>query len=125
MRQLALLPSGCHVREIGDRMFFSRDRIYYGSTLAVYILNAHTFSVEKILPCGPKTICSMSVCPLNQNMIAVSCIDGFVCVWDVDADEMTHKISLKFQVNIIWDFSVSTTCTLVSKDVNSVKVYIW
>ena len=126
MKQIAILPSGNHVREFkGETLFFDQDRIFYASTLAIYVLNAFTFNVEKILPCGQKTISSMSVAPHDHNLIAVSCVDGFCCVWNVDEEAMVFKASVQGGYSVLWDPFSTTTCALVSREFNVLKVLVW
>jgi WD40 repeat protein len=126
MKQIAILPSGGHVREAtGDTLFFNNERIFYASTLAIYILNAHTFSIEKILPCGTKTINCISVAPHDNNLVAASCVDGFLCVWNIDNEEMVSKIAVPMEVNIVWDPFCTSEFALISKEPNALKVFKW
>ena len=51
MNQIAILPSGCQINHRISILYFDSRYILYTATLAVYVLNAKTFLIEKVFSC--------------------------------------------------------------------------
>ncbi|GMH65087.1 hypothetical protein TrRE_jg500 [Triparma retinervis] len=86
LEQTRLHPSGCqqwHSAIVGgsDKYFA------FCSTLSVYVYSTRGFQLEKLIDAHSKCITCLSWCPSNPSMFATGSIDGFVTVWDVEADE--------------------------------------
>ena len=75
MNQIAILPAGCLVSS-KDIIFSNEQHIVYASNLALYVLNAQTFILEKIIAVSERTIASIAVSPHDHNMLVATDRDG-------------------------------------------------
>jgi WD40 repeat protein len=124
MRQIAILPSGCQDNTIGTILHFTNDHIFYSSTLAVYVLNAATFVLEKIISLNHKAITSICISPHDNNLMLVSSMDGHVCLWNVADEEILAKIQLPGGASVLWDPFSKAKCGLISNE-SYLKMYTW
>lgn len=125
MRQIAILPSGCQPNALGTILHFNEERIYYASTLAVYVVNARTFIMEKIISLNHKSITSISISPHDNNLMVVSGTDGAVCLWHVENEEILSKIQLPAGSSLLWNLHSRTNVAIVSNEATSLKLYNW
>lgn len=125
MRQIAILPSGCQPNALGTILHFNEDRIYYASTLAVYVVNARTFIMEKIISLNNKSITSISISPHDNNLMVVSGSDGAVCLWHVENEEILSKIQLLTGSSVLWSPHIKNNCAIVCNEATSLKLYNW
>jgi WD40 repeat protein len=123
MRQIGLLPSGCQSARQNSVLLYTDDYIIYASSLAVYILNPRTFQVEKILSCVQRTILSISLCPLNKDLLAVSSFDGTAATWSISNEQVLTKATLGYPNSVAWDPHDRNNCAVISH-VN-VKLFLW
>jgi len=124
MRQVAILPSGCQEKTIGLTLHFDEDRIFYASTLAVYIINATTFVLEKIISLNHKAIVSISISPHDSNLMVVSGMDGSICLWNVEKEEILSKIQITTGANLVWNPHSKLTCAIIANEA-TLKMYSW
>lgn len=124
MRQIAILPSGCQNENKGSVLYFKDDRIIYASSLAVYIMKASTFVIEKILSYNHKTITSISVSPHDDNLLVISGLDGLICLWNIDREEIVTRIQLNNTLTLLWDPYSPNHCAIITNEV-AIKVYYW
>lgn len=86
MKQIGLIPSGCQI--VSTNILFATDKyLFYGSSVAIYILNSKTFIVEKILNVTDKhlTCFSVSVNTNNNNNKLISIgTDGKILLWNIE-----------------------------------------
>lgn len=127
MRQVAILPSGCQADGLGTVLHFNQDRIFYASTLAVYVLNVTTFVLEKIISLNSKAITSISVSPHDSDIMCVSSMDGSLCLWNVTTEEILSKIQISTGGSVLWNPFVKSHCAvLCNENMNSgFKLYTW
>jgi len=124
MRQIAILPSGSQANGFGTVLHFNDERIYYASTLAVYVLSARTFVLEKIISLNSKAISSISVCPHDSNIMCVSSIDGSLCLWNVENEEILSKVQLTTGANLLWNPFSKNECAVLCNE-SCLKLYKW
>lgn len=124
MRQIAILPSGCQERTIGSTLHFAEERIYYASTLAVYVINATTFVLEKIISLNHKAITSINISPHDSNLMVVSGMDGSVCLWNVEKEEILSKIQIPTGACLVWNPHTKLSCAVITNE-STLKMYSW
>jgi len=124
MRQIAILPSGCQERTIGSTLHFAEERIYYASTLAVYVINATTFVLEKIISLNHKAITSINISPHDSNLMVVSGMDGSVCLWNVEKEEILSKIQIPTGACLVWNPHTKLSCAVITNE-STLKMYAW
>ena len=83
MRQIGLIPSGCQLHN-STNIYATEKRIYYGSTVCVYVLNAATYAVEKILKVTERSLTAFCVSPHDENLLVTIGIDGRILLWNVN-----------------------------------------
>ncbi|KAJ1425015.1 WD40-repeat-containing domain protein [Ochromonadaceae sp. CCMP2298] len=125
MRQVAVLPSGVQNQKNGQILHFNNEYIFYASTLAVYVLNAQTFVLERILSLNPKAIVSITFSPSDSNLMVVSSLDGSICLWSVQNEEMLSRIQLKPAGVVVWDPFEPNICGLCVTGTGPLKLYDW
>jgi WD40 repeat protein len=127
MRQVAILPSGGQADGLGTVLHFTSERIYYASTLAVYVLSATTFVLEKIISLNSKAITSISVSPFDSDIMCVSGLDGSLCLWNVQNEELISKVQLTTGASLLWNpFSKQHCAVVCNESPNSgFKLYVW
>ncbi len=92
MRQVGLIPSGCHLGMKGG-LYFADRKIYYSSTLAVYVLSSDNFNIESIVSINEKSISATSLSPHNSNHMAVAGLDGQVSLYDIGREEVLGRLA--------------------------------
>jgi len=105
MKQIKILRSGCQIgyKEI---LYVSNRYIIYASTLAIYVLNAKTFVLEKVLGVTDKQICSIAVSPIDPNLIAISAVNGLVSIWKIDEEikeKQLNTMIIGAKIIFLWD----------------------
>lgn len=123
IRQIGLLQSGAQTKALNSTLHFSEDRIIYSSSLAVYILNSETYLVEKILCSNQKSITSLSISPVDRNLLVVGSVEGIITVWNIEDEIIVRRISVSFPVVVSWDPFSSSACYTLALD--SVRLYSW
>jgi WD40 repeat protein len=124
MRQVAILPSGCQVHYKGSVLFFNEKRFCFASTLAVYVYNSKTFALEKVLSMNQRAITSISVSPHDDDLLAVSGLDGSLSLWKINEEKVIAKVSMSGSVTLTWNpFSVNHIAVLSNNP--NFKFYHW
>lgn len=123
LRQVNLLPSGCQEASANSILHFSERRIIYASSLAVYVLNAKTFAVEKILSSNQRAITCLALSPVHSNLLAVSSQDNSVTVWDIDDEAIVSRSTMTCATFASWDYASAEYVTLLALD--SVRLFSW
>jgi WD40 repeat protein len=123
MRQISILPSGCQLSNLNCLLFFSESRIFYASSLAVYVLDPNTFDIIKVLSIHQKSITSISVSPHDENLLIVSGADSCVCVWNVEEEEVVARITVPGVTCVAWDPIHSGHCGILQGP--GVKLCSW
>ncbi len=72
----------------------SKRRFAYCSTLAVYICNAETHSIESIISDNEGTITCIAWSPLNDNMLAEANGEKQLFIWDIEQEQIATRITL-------------------------------
>jgi WD40 repeat protein len=124
MRQVSILPSGCQANGLGTVLHFNNDRIFYASTLAVYVISATTFVMEKIISLNHKAITSISISPHDSNIMCVSGQDGSLCLWNVENEEILSKVQLSTGASLLWNPYSRNHCAVICNE-QSMKLYTW
>jgi WD40 repeat protein len=83
MKQIGLIPSGCQQNDVAS-MYATDKYLFYASSVAIYVLNAQTYVVEKILNSTNRHIASFTVSPHDPNRLITVGTDGQVLLWDVE-----------------------------------------
>ena len=104
MNQIAILPAGCLISS-KDTLFSNEQFILYSSNLAVYILNAQTFIVEKIIAVAAQTIASIAVSPHNNNFLIATGCDGFLSLWMLKEEQLICRVNVQASTGFLlaWD----------------------
>lgn len=104
MNQIAILPAGCLISS-KDTLFSNEQCILYSSNLALYILNAQTFIVEKIIAVAEQTITSIVVSPHNNNLLIAAGCDGFLSLWMLKEEQLVCRVSVQANAGFLlaWD----------------------
>eukprot|EP01038_Epipyxis_sp_PR26KG_P004746 gene4746-6657_t len=116
MRQVAILPSGCQVLYKGNILFFDEERFFYASTLAVYIFNSKTFILEKILSLNQRAITSISLSPHDRNLLVISGLDGTLCLWKIQEEEIVCKVAMNGPIIVAWNPFSANHCGIVTTE---------
>ncbi len=124
MRQISILPSGCQLNHRNSVLYFSHSRILYASSLAVYVLNPQSYEIVKVLSVNQRSITSISVSPHDSALVAVGSIDGCICVWNIDEEEVIGRLSLTIGANVAWDPSTPNKCALLQEN-QGIKLLLW
>lgn len=93
MKQVKLLPSGC---QQWNRSIIraTKNKFYYCSTLACYVINGESFNVEKILSVSEKLVTSIDISPHDNNKLVSSSMDGSLYLWDVQTEQVCVHTSV-------------------------------
>ena len=122
MRQIGLLPAGCH--QCDQIMVHASDeKLLFASKLALYVLNARTYALERIISCQARAIASLSVNSYDMNLVACSGYDGTVCVWDISTEEVVVKSAHPCNA-VAWDPHNKNMCALLSNN-PKMTLHIW
>ena len=124
MQQVGIVPSGCQVLYKGTILFFNEKCFCYASTLAVYIYNYKTFTLQKILSLNQRAITSITVSPHDENQLAISGLDGNICLWEIESEEILGKVAMNTAVIITWDPFSPDHIAVISSE-NGLKFYYW
>ena len=117
MNQIAILPAGCLISS-KDILFSNEQRILYSSNLAVYILNAQSFVIEKIITVTERTIAAIAVSPHNNNLLIATGCDGYLSLWKLNEEELVCRVSVQANTGFLlaWDpFSPDHCAVLMNK----------
>jgi WD40 repeat protein len=123
LKQIGLLQSGAQTHIMNATLHFSEERIIYASSLAVYVLNADTYMVERILCSNQKSITSLSVSSVDKNLLVVGSVEGIITVWNIEEEAIVRRIAVSFPVTTAWDPFSSSVCHTLSLD--GVRLYSW
>ena len=114
MRQIGLLPSGCQIGQKGI-LHATNSSFYYASTLALYIIDAKTFGIEKILALGEKQILAIVISMHDKNRLISISIDGYLLLWNIQEGIVSNRLLLQLESALLeWDHFVPERC-LVGK----------
>jgi hypothetical protein len=102
MRQIALIPGGCH-QCLQPVVYASSSVVLFASKLSLYIMDSETFIIKKIMTTQISSMLSMSVNPNDENLIVVSGSDQYLAVWKIDTEECILKISVGGADILAWD----------------------
>jgi WD40 repeat protein len=122
MRQIGLLPAGCHQC---DQIVIhaSDEKLIFASKLALYVLNAKTYAMERIISCQARSIVSLSVNSYDMDLVACSGVDGTVCVWNISSEEVVVKCAHPCN-SLAWDPHDKNKCALLS-NYPKLTLHIW
>ena len=56
MRQIAIVPSGMNPHEVMTNIAITGERFLFASTLAIYVYDLATLSIEKVLTLSDRSI---------------------------------------------------------------------
>jgi WD40 repeat protein len=114
MRQISILPAGCQISS-KNILFSNENKIIYASTLAIYVLNAKTFVVEKVISACERTITSMCVSPHDNNLLCVASLAGDVSLWRMEEENTISRFTLQANAHMIleWDPHSPDHCAIV------------
>lgn len=102
LKQTSLLSSGCQIFKYGDILYMDNERIIYAASLAVYILDASTYIVQKVLSINTKALSSIGICPGNKNLLVITSIDGSASIWDIEQEETLNNINMNRHTFANW-----------------------
>lgn len=122
MRQIGLLPAGCHQC---DQIIIhaSDEKLLFASKLALYVLNAKTYAMERIISCQARAIISLSVNSFDMDQVACSGVDGTVCVWNISTEEVVAKC-VHPCISVEWDPHNKNMCALLSNN-PKLTLHMW
>jgi WD repeat-containing protein 17 len=125
MNQIAILPAGCLVSS-KDIIFSNEQHIVYASNLALYVLNAQTFILEKIIAVSERTIASIAVSPHDHNMLVATGRDGFLSLWKLNEEELVSRSSVQADTSFLlaWDPFNPKYCAVLM-NVPNMRLLLW
>lgn len=132
MRQIALLPSGCQVYPLASKGCTTSNESYiiFASTLVVYVYNARTFLLEKIIQdkAIKKSISSIANSPHDENLLAVCSLDGNIIIWKIKEEIVAKRLLYKNNnhMSLLWcpnGDSNSLYAALI--DQSALKILMW
>lgn len=96
MRQVAILPAGCQIQN-KDILFANEEKLYYASTLAIYVYHSKTCVLEKVLSISDRTLSCICVSPFDHNIIVAAAIDGCISTWKIDEEIVKARAYTQMQ----------------------------
>ncbi len=98
----------------------------YASTLALYIYDATTFVLIKVLTVSDRTISGFDICPTNHNLVVITSIDGTTQVWNIIDEVKISMISLEGSGKnmALWNPFVANNIAIVS-NIPYFRIVIW
>ena len=125
MRQLALLPAGIH-RSGHDVLHADRERIYYRSTLAVYVISRKNFAIEHILCASDRSIVSVAFSPHNANLMVMCGADGGMTLWSLSEARVLSRCAFAKDATtrLTWD-PVITNQVIVITSSRGLRLHRW
>jgi len=128
MRQISILPAGVQVYPSASLhvLHATAERIYYASTLAIYIYDAKTFNLEKVVSVNDRTITSFCVSPHDANLMVIAGLDGKIMLWNIRDEEIVTRISTTVNNRMVlaWDRFVANRCAIITSD-PCIKIFYW
>jgi WD40 repeat protein len=125
MRQIGILPAGCQIS--GKSILYAdHNRIYYASTLSIYVYSAKTYLLEKVIAISEKTVCGLSVSALNPDLVATVSCDGCGSLWRLSDSSLISRAntSIMSRLNIVLMELNSTNCVIVVSEPH-VRLLFW
>lgn len=123
LKQIGLLQSGSQIASFNSTLYYGEDRIIYASSLAVYILNADTYMVEKILSSNQRSVTAISVSQQDRNLLIVGSVEGIITVWNIEEETILRRIAVSFPISVCWDPSSAESCFILALD--SLRLFSW
>lgn len=125
MRQLALLPAGIH-RSGHDVLHADRERIYYRSTLAVYVINRRNFAIEHILCASDRSIVSVAFSPHSTNLMVMFGADGGMTLWSLSEARILGRCALAKDSSTLltWDAVQSNQIVVITSS-HGLRLHRW
>lgn len=123
MRQVGILPSGCQIYRRVSVLHYDTEKIVYASSLAVYVLDAHTYSIRHILSLNQRAITSIVVSPLDPDLLIVTGRDGTVTLWNIPNEEILSQLLINGSVIAAWNPLMKNNAAILSED--SVRLHNW
>ncbi len=124
MRQISLLPGGCHQCS-QPVVYASPNIIIFASKLSFYIIDATTFVIKKIITTQLSSMLSMSVNPNNENFVVVSGSDRYLSVWKLDCEECVQKVNVPADI-VVWDpHDQNNVAVITNVNKNKVAIFSW
>jgi WD40 repeat protein len=127
MRQIGLLPAGCQ-QVFNNGVACTAGYVCYASSVAIYFLDPDTFSILKIIAYNTRTICCFSINPMDPNRIVVGSIDGSICAWNVDMEDIYARVGIGASNRSFmdWDCIEPDTIVLaVNTAISGICVHVW
>ena len=94
MRQIGILPAGLNCYTPLYLTHISSKYFYYASTVAVYVYDTRTFSLLNVITVGENSITSFCVSPLDENILLIACVNGYVCCYNVQLREVVNSTQM-------------------------------
>ena len=94
MENIGIISSGCLISS-KINIWSSDKHIVYASSLAVYVINAETFGLEKVIPVADRTLVSITVNPHNHNELLATALDGYLSLWHLQDEECMNRVCLE------------------------------
>ena len=126
MRQIGILPAGCQV--YGKSLLFANsDKIYYASTLSIYVFCAKSFVLLKVVTVSDKTLCGMSVLQSDPDCVATVSHDGCISLWRLSDSFLRARANTQLQsrVNLIYRdvFNLNNIAFISSEP--HIRILLW
>lgn len=127
MRQISVLPSGCQITS-KSILHVNSSNLYFTSTLALYVVDTKTYSIEKVIALGEKLIFSIAVSPHDPNRVCSISADGSLLCWNICEERVSHRNTLAMSAPSIlaWDPINPEVCAVVvGRNQSAYSVYFW
>lgn len=129
MRQISIIPSGLNPHEVMTNIQITGERFLYASTLAVYIYDVTTLSIEKVITLSDRTITSFALSPHDNNLLVIGTLGGRLYLWDIEQHKLLNLLvcdSYKVRCPLVmWDPHSADAVYTISEGQPNAKMVYW
>ena len=129
MRQIAIVPSGLNPHEVMTNIAITPEKFLFASTLAVYVYDLTTLSVEKVITLSDRTITSFALSPHDNNLLTIGTLGGRLYLWDIEQHKLVNLLLCEtYKVRcplVMWDPHNADAIYTISEGQPTAKMVYW
>ena len=129
MRQISIIPAGLNPHEVLTNIAIQGSRFLFASTLAGYVYDELTLSIEKVITLADRTITSFALSPHDSNILVIGTLGGRLYVWDIAAQMLINQLTFdNFKVRspiVHWDPHNPTRVIAFGEGQVHAQVLLW
>ena len=129
MRQIGIIPAGLNPHEVLTNIAIQGRRFIFASTLAVYVYDELTLSIEKVITLADRTITSFALSPYDSNILVIGTLGGKLYVWDIEKQMLINHLSFEnFKVRsaiVHWDSHDPNRIIAFGEGQVNAKILLW